>query len=127
MDLDTLMELKTIANFASDGSARSMLYRRIHEEIKKIVECDVVDTFDFDVKYKEYLEEGFYGLAINDVDVIKYLDKEFEVEIEENPDFQYSQIKLKFGSARVYTTSEKNSMWEKSIDNILFNKTKTEG
>ena len=74
---------------------------------------------EFDKKYSSYLEEGHYGLAISHPEVITYLDKEFEGEIEKNPEFRFSQIKMKFGSPRVYTTSDKNSEWENEIDRIF--------
>jgi hypothetical protein len=74
---------------------------------------------EFDKKYSSYLEEGHYGLDISHPEVVAYLDKEFGKEIEKNPEFQYSQIKLKFGSVRVYTTSDKNPEWETEIDSIF--------
>jgi hypothetical protein len=74
---------------------------------------------EFNKKYSAYLEERFYGLDIDHPEVVDYLDKEFEKEIEKNPAFQYSQIKMKFGSSRVYTTSDKISEWETEIDRIF--------
>ena len=74
---------------------------------------------EFDKKYSSYLEEGHYGLGISHPEVITYLDKEFEREIEKNPEFRFSQIKMKFRSSRVYTTSDKNSEWESEIDRIF--------
>ena len=74
---------------------------------------------EFNDKWKDYLEPRFYGLAIADERVIKYLDEEFQKEIEVNPQFTYSQIKLKFGLSRVYAESEKATEWEDEIDNIL--------
>ena len=76
-------------------------------------------TEEFNKKYSAYLEERFYGLAISHPEVVEYLDKEFEKEIEKNPEFQYSQIKMKFGSSRVYSTSDKSSAWEDEIDRIF--------
>jgi hypothetical protein len=76
-------------------------------------------TEEFNKKYSAYLEERFYGLDISHPEVVEYLDKEFEKEIEKNPAFQYSQIKMKFGSSRVYTTSDKSSEWEDEIDRIF--------
>ena len=76
-------------------------------------------TEEFNKKYSAYLEERFYGLDISHPEVVDYLDKEFEREIEENPGFQYSQIKMKFGSSRVYSTSDKSSEWETEIDRIF--------
>ena len=74
---------------------------------------------EFDKKYRPYLEEGHYGLDISHPEVVSYLDKEFQKEIEKNPEFRFSQIKMKFGSSRVYTTSDKSSEWENEIDRIF--------
>lgn len=74
---------------------------------------------EFDEKYSAYLEEGHYGLAISHPEVVDYLDGEFEKEIEKNPAFRFSQIKMKFGSSRVYSTSDKSSEWEAEIDRIF--------
>jgi hypothetical protein len=76
-------------------------------------------TEEFNKKYSAYLEERFYGLDIDHPEVVDYLDKEFEKEIGENPEFQFSQIKMKFGSSRVYTTSDKSSEWETGINRIF--------
>ncbi len=56
---------------------------------------------EFNEKYKNYLEEGHYGLDISDESVIKYLDDKFQ-ELIKIEGFSYSQIKLKFNMARVY-------------------------
>ena len=56
---------------------------------------------NFNEKYKDYLEKAHYGLDINNPEVIKYLDKEFQ-ELIKIPNFKYSQIKLKFGMGRFY-------------------------
>ena len=74
---------------------------------------------EFNKKYISYLEEGHYGLDIDHPEVIEYLDREFDNEIEKNSEFQFSQIKMKFGSSRVYTTSDKSSEWEAEIDRIF--------
>ena len=74
---------------------------------------------EFNKKYSAYLEERFYGLDIDHPEVVDYLDKEFDKEIVKNPEFQFSQIKMKFGSSRVYTTSDKSSEWETEIDRIF--------
>ena len=78
-----------------------------------------MEAQQFNEKWYKHLERGFYGMAIGDEDVIEYLDKEFEKEVAENPDFEYSQIKTKFGFARVYSTSNKNDEWEERINEIL--------
>jgi hypothetical protein len=56
---------------------------------------------EFNEKYKDFLEPGFYGLAINIPELTEYLDKVFQ-EYTKNPSFQYSQIKSKFGYIRIY-------------------------
>jgi hypothetical protein len=58
---------------------------------------------EFNEKYKDFLEEGHYGLAIDYPTVIEYLDKCFEKFVQ-IPGFQYSQIKLKFNMCRFYST-----------------------
>jgi hypothetical protein len=62
----------------------------------------IMTTTDFNEKYKEYLEEGHYGLDIGYPAVIMYLDDMFQglVVI---PGFKYSQIKLKFNMCRFYS------------------------
>jgi hypothetical protein len=55
----------------------------------------------FNEKYKDYLEDGHYGLAIEVPGVIEYLDQKFQ-ELIQVPGFSYSQIKLKWSSARFY-------------------------
>jgi hypothetical protein len=56
---------------------------------------------EFNEKYKDYLEEGHYGLEISNPDFIKWLDHKFQIFIEQ-PGFKYSQIKSKFGMGRFY-------------------------
>ena len=57
---------------------------------------------EFNEKYKDYLEEGHYGLDIGYQSIVDYLDKVFQGFIK-IPGFKYSQIKLKFNSCRFYT------------------------
>lgn len=59
-------------------------------------------TTEFNEKYKDYLEEGHYGIDINEPSVITYVDQIFN-DLTQIPGFKYSQIKTKFGLARVYT------------------------
>lgn len=74
---------------------------------------------EFNEKWGKYLEDGYYGMAIEDEEVIKYLDEEFAKEVQVNPDFSYSQIKLKFGSSRIYVNSGKAYNWEDQVNKIL--------
>jgi len=76
-------------------------------------------TEEFNEKYSDHLEYRHYGMSIGTPEVIEYMDREFEKEIAENPDFEYAQIKLKFGMARVYTNSDKNMEWENMIDKLV--------
>lgn len=75
--------------------------------------------YEFDEKWKDYLEEGHYGLDIDSAAVIEYLDSEFEKEIKVNKDFSFSQLKLKFGMPRIYANSNKTFEWEKKVGNLL--------
>lgn len=74
---------------------------------------------EFNEKYSKYLEPGHYGMAIEDERAINYLDGEFEKEIENNPEFSYAQVKLKFFTARIYANSKKTHEWERAIDEII--------
>lgn len=57
---------------------------------------------EFNKKYEDFLEEGHYGLDIENPSVIEYLDKIFEG-LTKIPGFKYSQIKWKFNSSRFYS------------------------
>lgn len=56
----------------------------------------------FNEKYKEWLEEGHYGLDIHIPEVIEYLDEKVFPFLTTIPGFTYAQIKEKFGMARFY-------------------------
>ncbi len=56
---------------------------------------------EFNQKYKDFLEEGYYGLDIDNDDFTNWLDDKFQKFIK-NPNFSYSQIKAKFGMGRFY-------------------------
>ena len=55
----------------------------------------------FNEKYKDFLKEGHYGLAIEGEEFVKWLDEKFQEYIKQ-PGFSYSQIKTKFRSGRFY-------------------------
>jgi hypothetical protein len=76
---------------------------------------------EFNQKYADHLPKGWYGMAINDREIIEYLDDEFDRYIQRHPDFEFHQIKLKFNDPRVYTNApqEQNSTWERHIRFIL--------
>lgn len=84
-------------------------------------------TTEFNEKYKDYLEEGHYGIDINEPSVITYVDQIFN-DLIQIPGFKYQQIKTKFGLARVYTNLDElmpfvgriiNQELEQKIDFIL--------
>jgi len=56
---------------------------------------------EFNEKYKNFLEEGHYGLAVNIPEFVDYLDNKFQSFINAH-NFSYSQIKEKFGYGRFY-------------------------
>jgi len=74
----------------------------------------------FNIKYKDFLEKGHYGLVIDIPDVVDYLDVIFQGLIN-IPEFSYSQIKLKFNSSRVYLHPNviDTSSIEKRINEIV--------
>ena len=59
-------------------------------------------TKEFNEKYKEYIEEGHYGMDIHEPSVLVYVDQIFN-DLIKIPGFQFSQVKTKYGLARVYT------------------------
>ena len=76
----------------------------------------------FNERWKDHLEKGHYGMTIDDPDVISYMDYNFKILKSINPNFTFSQIKLKFGSARVYVEKAPNqqcSVWEQQINKII--------
>jgi len=75
---------------------------------------------EFNKKYSDFLEKDHYGLAINDPEFTKWLDKKFE-EWTKRPNFNYSQIKAKFGTGRFYAegvTLEEIYEVERCITNL---------
>lgn len=77
-------------------------------------------SHEFNEKYKEYLEENHYGLALGNEEVIKYLDEEFQ-QLIKIPNFKYSQIKGKFNWFCFYAdnvSSEKRQEIENKIKEI---------
>lgn len=66
-------------------------------------EKEVKSLKDFNEKYKDYLEEGHYGLSFEGEEFLKFLDDLFK-ELIKFPGFKYSQIKIKWGGIRFYST-----------------------
>jgi len=57
---------------------------------------------EFNQKWAQFLEPGYYGLAIDSPSVCEYLDKVFEG-LTKIPGFEYSQIKTKFEYSSFYS------------------------
>ena len=75
-------------------------------------------TATFNLKYKQYLKEGYYGLAIDNERFIKYLDEVFYNIIFHHPKFKYHQIKNKWGHIRFYSNLDFDTQMEieKNLD-----------
>lgn len=93
-----------------------------HTFINKSIQ---MTSAEFNEKYKEYLEEGHYGLDIDILPVVTYLDNVFE-DMVKLPNFKYSQIKLKFNTACFYFDTDLKKIVtllgigiEKKIDDIV--------
>jgi len=79
---------------------------------------------EFNEKYNDWLEDGHYGLIIEDEEVIEFLDKIFQ-DLTKINGFSYAQIKMKFGSSRFYANGINQSlcsMIENRINKIMENK-----
>ena len=72
---------------------------------------------EFNEKYKDYLEEGHYGLDVNIPSVVDYLDSIFSNGLINVGGFKYHQIKLKFNMARFYFISDLPNTLEVIIAN----------
>lgn len=78
----------------------------------------------FNQKYKDFLEEGHYGLAVSNQEFINWLDIKFQDFIKK-PGFTYSQIKEKFFTGRFYCeglTREEVKEVENEITKLYANK-----
>lgn len=69
----------------------------------------MITSGEFNTKYKPYLEDRHYGLAIEYPEVVELLDNIFSEVLIHVPDFSYSQIKLKFGTCCFYCSLGFNS------------------
>ena len=64
-----------------------------------------MDAEEFNDKYRYYLEANHYGAeGVDDPVLLEWLDEMF-VGFTNYPGFTYSQIKVKFGMGRFYTTN----------------------
>lgn len=70
---------------------------------------------EFNLKYKQWIPEGWFGLEFDEPKVTEYLDKEMQ-DLIMIPGFELHQIKLKFDWPRFYfTTNFKNKGTELAI------------
>jgi len=69
----------------------------------KINRKKILSSDDFNNKWKSKLDDNHYGMSIDDKDILKLVDNRFKEWERDYPDFKYQQIKMKFGSSRVYT------------------------
>jgi hypothetical protein len=82
-------------------------------------------TEEFNEQYKDLIEPGFedQGLMLKEEKIVKLLDEWFQGLIEnQGMTFQYSQIKFKFGTCRIYMDGvDQNEVWkmEKEINKLL--------
>jgi len=74
---------------------------------------------EFNNKWNEYLVDSCSGMDIEHLLVIAYLDTKFTEEVKINPSFNYRQIKMKFGTCRIYSNSIRTSIWEEEVDEIV--------
>jgi hypothetical protein len=74
---------------------------------------------EFNEKWKNFLKVSSPGVQIENEKVLRYLESEFTTELKTNRSFEYGQIKLKFGTCRVYSNSINGGRWEKRINTIL--------
>jgi hypothetical protein len=70
---------------------------------------------EFNDKYAAYLPKGWYGLDIDDEDVIAWLDNLFEHYLTKIEGFEYHQIKTKFGDVRFYSNLDSNDVVNKAL------------
>lgn len=76
---------------------------------------------DFNARYKDWLSEGHYGLAIGNEEVVRFLNAVFE-DLIKIPGFAYQQIKIKFCDSRFYADGISRQMCdliENKINSIL--------
>lgn len=78
----------------------------------------------FNDKWDRFLPDGWYGMDLNDEKAIEVVDKHFEDEFQHIEGFQFYQIKMKWGSSRVYTNlgtlfNDVGLEMEQYVENII--------
>jgi hypothetical protein len=78
---------------------------------------DNMTLVEFNEKYAAYLPKGWYGLDIDDEDVIRWLDNLFQHHLTKIEGFEYHQIKVKFGinDIRFYSNLDGNDVIQKAL------------
>lgn len=76
-----------------------MIYQEFVSEYKSIIKGEIVE--------------------INNQDIYTYLNKEFENELINNPNFYIWNIKWKLEKIRISSSSNKNQAWENEVEKIL--------
>ena len=71
---------------------------------------------EFNIKYKQYIPEGWGGLEFDIQEVTDYLDSIVGYGLMNLPNFEIHQIKLKFGMCRFYFET---SMETKKLERII--------
>ena len=72
---------------------------------------------EFNEKYQAYLGKRWYGLDIDNEEVINFLDNMFEYYLTKIEGFEYNQIKVKFGinDVRFYSNLDSNNVVNKAL------------
>jgi len=83
-------------------------------------QTNVKSLADFNLKFSNIIKGS--GIQIDNQEILDYLENEFDIEIKDNPDFFIWDIKLKLGTVRIVTNSDKQTEWESNANHIL-NKT----
>jgi DNA-binding HxlR family transcriptional regulator len=76
---------------------------------------------EFNEKYSDYIEEGFWGLEFNIPIITEYLDKLFQEDLIHREGFKFSQIKVKFNWLCFYAdgiTREEQTKFEQELKKL---------
>lgn len=89
-------------------------------EVKYLINNDEIPKTpdEFNVKYKDYLEHEFYGMEMENEEILKVADEAFK-EFIKVPGFKYYQLKNKFGYCRFYADNIDVDPLCTKIDKIL--------
>jgi hypothetical protein len=92
------------------------------DSVRKLLDKDIIKNAKaFNNKWRKYLKRNAPGMQIENITVLNFLDTKFEKVTSENKKFSFSQIKVKFGTCRIYCNHREKEIWEKEVDGILNN------